>query len=133
VSTTKPLNVHHKRYRRGAKPWEYEANELIVLCEDCHEEWHQIKDLLTSAIGELDVDTLRILLGLAEAYLLSDEKIGPLKIRDYSHLHGIAAWAADRQIPWSAMYDKFKSGEPITADFLTELSEEMEKIRFGEN
>jgi len=30
------LNVHHKRYRRGAKPWEYEDDQLITLCEDCH-------------------------------------------------------------------------------------------------
>ena len=30
------LNVHHKKYINGAKPWEYENSELITLCQDCH-------------------------------------------------------------------------------------------------
>lgn len=31
------LNVHHSvPYRKGAKPWDYETDELITLCEDCH-------------------------------------------------------------------------------------------------
>lgn len=31
-----PLHVHHKEYIDGMKPWEYESNQLITLCEDCH-------------------------------------------------------------------------------------------------
>ncbi len=31
------LNVHHIRYIRGHKPWEYEPYYLITLCESCHE------------------------------------------------------------------------------------------------
>lgn len=34
------LNVHHIQYRRGAKPWEYDDNELITLCENCHKTQH---------------------------------------------------------------------------------------------
>jgi 5-methylcytosine-specific restriction endonuclease McrA len=31
------LNVHHTiPYKASAKPWEYEDDELITLCEDCH-------------------------------------------------------------------------------------------------
>lgn len=30
------LNVHHLKYRRGAKPWESPDHDLAVLCEDCH-------------------------------------------------------------------------------------------------
>lgn len=30
------LAVHHKFYRRGAEPWEYEDCELITLCDNCH-------------------------------------------------------------------------------------------------
>lgn len=36
----KPLNVHHKKNIKGAKAWEYETNELITLCEDCHKKNH---------------------------------------------------------------------------------------------
>lgn len=33
------LNVHHRvLYRKDTKPWEYEDDELITLCEDCHKE-----------------------------------------------------------------------------------------------
>ncbi|MEG1950846.1 MAG: HNH endonuclease [Odoribacter sp.] len=37
----KPLNVHHKKYIKGYKAWEYETNELITLCEDCHKKVHR--------------------------------------------------------------------------------------------
>ena len=37
------LNVHHcVPYRKETKPWEYENDELITLCEDCHKELTQI-------------------------------------------------------------------------------------------
>lgn len=37
------LHVHHKRYIAGAKPWEYEDEDLAVLCERCHEKAHGIE------------------------------------------------------------------------------------------
>lgn len=33
------LNVHHKCYRLGKKLWEYNDDELITLCWDCH--WYE--------------------------------------------------------------------------------------------
>ena len=36
------LNIHHKRYRAGAKPWEYELPELLCICHDCHQKLHGI-------------------------------------------------------------------------------------------
>lgn len=39
------LNVHHVvPYRKDTKPWEYENDELITLCEDCHKEITEILD-----------------------------------------------------------------------------------------
>lgn len=32
----KTLNVHHRVYRKGKSPWEYEDEMLVTLCEDCH-------------------------------------------------------------------------------------------------
>lgn len=34
------LNVHHINYKKGHTPWEYEDNELITLCEKCHQAHH---------------------------------------------------------------------------------------------
>ena len=30
------LNVHHYFYKHGIEPWEYENDDLITLCESCH-------------------------------------------------------------------------------------------------
>lgn len=34
---TKTLHVHHKRYFRDQDPWDYAADYLVTLCEDCHD------------------------------------------------------------------------------------------------
>lgn len=38
----KGLQVHHPKYRKGAKAWEYNCNEVIVLCGNCHMRVHGI-------------------------------------------------------------------------------------------
>jgi 5-methylcytosine-specific restriction endonuclease McrA len=38
------LQVHHPKYRKGALAWEYNCNEVQVLCRDCHKAVHGIKD-----------------------------------------------------------------------------------------
>jgi len=40
MDTKKTLHVHHKIYKENRKVWEYEDNELITLCEDCHNKIH---------------------------------------------------------------------------------------------
>lgn len=35
------LNVHHNYYTIGKTPWEYSAEALITLCEDCHQKTHK--------------------------------------------------------------------------------------------
>jgi hypothetical protein len=40
------LNVHHKEYFKGKEPWDYEAEQLVCLCETCHENIHQDLDVL---------------------------------------------------------------------------------------
>ena len=47
------LNVHHKIYVKGRKPWEYSDHELTVLCEGCHELEHADKDTLNSILANL--------------------------------------------------------------------------------
>lgn len=32
-----PLHVHHKNYQPRAAPWDYPGENLITLCEGCHE------------------------------------------------------------------------------------------------
>ena len=40
------LQVHHLHYRKGLLPWEYEDDELMVVCKECHENIHSFEDEL---------------------------------------------------------------------------------------
>ena len=50
------LHVHHKEYFKNAEPWEYEKEQLTVLCDSCHETTHLHKDLLKYVSSFLDTD-----------------------------------------------------------------------------
>jgi hypothetical protein len=50
------LNVHHNRYLKGHMPWEYDEQELTVLCESCHGEEHEAKDLRSALMARMAVD-----------------------------------------------------------------------------
>ena len=45
------LHVHHKFYVKGREPWEYEATDLVALCEDCHEFEHDSKRRIEQIIA----------------------------------------------------------------------------------
>ncbi len=58
----KSLQVHHLRYRYGAKPWEYEGDLLTTLCEVCHGKASVSVNLLKDALSRLypsDLDRVR--------------------------------------------------------------------------
>ena len=46
----KTLHVHHLAYHKNKSIWQYEDNELITLCEDCHKtisnDFDQIKSII---------------------------------------------------------------------------------------
>lgn len=39
------LNIHHKYYIEGKKPWQYSNDALVTLCEECHKKRHQNTDI----------------------------------------------------------------------------------------
>jgi len=64
-STSKTLNVHHKLYRKGHEPWEYNDLELMCLCEECHEGWHWLKENFNVALQYIDLHAYREVVGYA--------------------------------------------------------------------
>lgn len=62
----KTLNVHHRIYRKGREPWEYDLIDLICLCEGCHEEEHQWRDQLKEVMARLDAYDIERLCGYAK-------------------------------------------------------------------
>ena len=37
------LQVHHKKYIKGRLAWEYDEENLITLCSECHKKLHHLK------------------------------------------------------------------------------------------
>lgn len=49
----KTLHVHHTIYIPGRNIWEYEDNQLVTLCEDCHSEEHTLSNFVDNFISDL--------------------------------------------------------------------------------
>ena len=64
------LQVHHRIYRKDAKPWEYDNSELITLCDQCHEAETDAKNT--------HYDTFKEICNLAREIGLSEQFIGEL-------------------------------------------------------
>lgn len=69
------LHVHHKQYVKGRMAWEYPSEELVTLCEDCHESMHEQTSAFRSLLAILHVDgphsmsvALALLAGWASGY-----------------------------------------------------------------
>lgn len=80
------MNVHHIRYYFNHKPWEYEKEDLILLCRKCHKKVHQI----------LDIDKIA-----RERYFYSKDLMG-VGIADRVSANGI-----DFDVCWTE-YDRYK-------------------------
>ena len=50
------LHVHHRRYVKGRMVWEYEDDELVTLCLNCHESMHEQNDTLAQLFARLPMD-----------------------------------------------------------------------------
>ena len=56
------LNVHHRWYIYGRKPWQYPDRCLVTLCEKCHHHVHFVRQVFS---------VLWIVVLVALAYILS--------------------------------------------------------------
>ena len=45
------LQVHHIRYYKDRKVWEYSNDELLLLCGDCHKKAHAMNDELKDILS----------------------------------------------------------------------------------
>lgn len=72
------LHVHHKIYRDGKEPWEYEFDDLRLLCEDCHDHIHETEDRARVLIRSLPAhicDEFSDLLGALEECASTNQHI----------------------------------------------------------
>ena len=61
------LQVHHRVYHKGAKPWEYDDSELITLCSQCHETETEVKN--QHYLDFMYICNLSRKIGLSELFL----------------------------------------------------------------
>ena len=46
------LQVHHLKYEKGKKPWEYNREDLITLCKGCHARRHNLIESIPEDVWE---------------------------------------------------------------------------------
>ena len=56
-ATDKTLHVHHRFYKKGLEPWEYDK-ALVTLCEDCHSDTTEILETMREVVGMLTINEL---------------------------------------------------------------------------
>jgi 5-methylcytosine-specific restriction endonuclease McrA len=91
------LNVHHRYYAKGMKPWEYDDDTLHCLCEPCHEKiqtrlthMHWIIGMLPNMDAIADADSLlRLLFRKAPADERARERIKAQIICQWEVIHGL--------------------------------------------
>jgi len=106
---TKNLQVNHKQYRYGAKPWEYEDWELETLCEDCHGRATKQSKLLKSVLPNLTLSDADVLLGFAMALIM--HRHGQSELLDVGGDMLTAYGAAAFICPRKSVFDAVMAGE----------------------
>lgn len=98
----KTLNVHHKYYTRGAKPWDYPASALSCLCEDCHELLHEVTTELKVLASEFPVGPQRALLGFLKGMFClnrhANKKNSRVKLASEAEQEGFAIFLSSTGI-----------------------------------
>lgn len=94
--TETTLHVHHKQYIKGREPWEYEPDQLITVCEECHAASHDHEDTLNLVASYLPLDGPKsrdsmafLVAGFADVAL-------PVSDADYDHESAMIGILAER-------------------------------------
>lgn len=69
------LQVHHKRYVKNRKVWEYEVDELEVLCDACHQQAQAEKDIIQEVLTKFPCEAVPEITALIAGY--SSTAFGP--------------------------------------------------------
>lgn len=88
------LNVHHQYYRKGAKPWEYEDDCFLCMCEPCHDRRHGSLDQAKELLGKLSSEELEYILGFIKGRTLlndlNDDGSQRFVVAGYEQATGVA-------------------------------------------
>jgi hypothetical protein len=54
----KTLHAHHKFYKKGSDPWEYDNRHLMCVCDECHNMRHYVINELQEVISSFSIPML---------------------------------------------------------------------------
>lgn len=124
-ASDKTLNVHHKRYKKGAAPWEYDNNDLCSLCEDCHERRHDLEKAIRSRLERLSNDDLEGVLGYVEGNCLNTDEGNSISLRGPRYINGLADALGDSWLSYRRLHDMVEAGRfTLTAAEAESIAEE---------
>lgn len=88
------LNVHHRYYENGRKPWEYDAKTLEGLCPRCHGIADDERRIVVRATGLLGSGDRMQATGYMEGLAALEAFGGPdevewIRVRTYEHARGM--------------------------------------------
>ena len=66
------LNVHHVIYHKGREVWNYTNDELMVLCEKCHETRHRLQSAMMVSMKRFNTPVLNQVLGYIHGIIFDE-------------------------------------------------------------
>lgn len=77
-SDNSELNVHHRFYDKELKIWEYNNEDLITYCNDCHNQTHDLLNSIKQTCGMMHLEQLQF----ANDIILKIQKLYPPQCYD---------------------------------------------------
>lgn len=96
------LNVHHRIYRKGRAPWEYDREELVTLCESCHLLTERLNDRIKEGMLNLSLIALE---GLAAMLESTSKTPTPASAAAHNIFHAFLSLNAIKTVPIENIYD----------------------------
>lgn len=112
----KMLAVHHSYYEKGLSPWEYPAESLHCLCDDCHKKAQNLMTLMQRQIGRIGVSgDMETLYGVALAIESHQFPMVPLDVFSYEVALGVGLyWGLDADAVLTAREDGVLDGNRLS-------------------
>ncbi len=70
--------VHHVNYRRGAEIWDYDEEELVLLCAECHDKIHKSIIAFRDTASRVNATNMMAITGLLVKLIRADGDRGAL-------------------------------------------------------
>lgn len=113
--TESNLQVHHKEYISGRKPWEYEDSNFQTLCKHCHSvvEYFKSKNLIPIISSKNIVETFEDIMTIAS--ILKSNKYGMILAINYYNIktETISLGAILEKTPYLGISNLFDNAEKL--------------------